>query len=141
MRSLLLRPTAVGTLVLTAVLGLSSCSSGTTTTTGASTTVAPTTAVAGVSTTAGGATGSSTTAATGSGATAKQVNANTATVAELQAAFEANGVTNAAKWAREVEEYRPYPTDDPTFAALKKDLAKYKPAPDVVQKIVASLSL
>ena len=43
-------------------------------------------------------------------------------------------------WAREVEEYRPYATDDPTFASLRKNLAKYNPAPDVLQKILASLS-
>ncbi|MFN8633319.1 MAG: hypothetical protein U0893_05640 [Chloroflexota bacterium] len=62
-------------------------------------------------------------------------------MAEIQAALEANGVPNAARWAREVDEYRPYPTDDPGFAKLRRELAKYNPAPDVVEKIVASLSL
>jgi ABC-type glycerol-3-phosphate transport system substrate-binding protein len=45
--------------------------------------------------------------------------ANTASVEELQAAFEAEGITNADKWAREVAEYRPYPAD-PTWAQLRR---------------------
>jgi hypothetical protein len=69
------------------------------------------------------------------------VNANTASVAELQRAFEAAGISGAARWAREVEEYRPYPTDDPTFAKLRRELAKYNPGPGVVDQIVATLSL
>ncbi len=73
--------------------------------------------------------------------TAGKVNANTASVPELQAAFEAAGVTNAVRWAREVEEYRPYPTNDPSFAKLRQELAKYNPAPDVLEKILASLTL
>ena len=45
-----------------------------------------------------------------SGATTK-VNANDASVEELAAAFEAAGIPNAARWAHEVEEYRPYSDD------------------------------
>lgn len=71
----------------------------------------------------------------------RKVNANTASVPELQKALESAGVPNAARWAREVEEYRPYPTDDPTFAKLRQNLAKYNPAPDVVEKIISALSL
>ena len=126
-------------LSLTTVLGVSACSSGGTTTTGASTsTSAPPTTATGSGSTAAPSGASTTTAA---GRATTQVDANTASVAELQAAFEANGVTNAAKWAREVEEYRPYATDDPTFASLRKNLAKYNPAADVLQKILASLKL
>jgi hypothetical protein len=62
-------------------------------------------------------------------------------VPELQKAFEAAGIPSAARWAREVEEYRPYPTDDPTFAKLRRELAKYNPAPGVVDQIIATLSL
>lgn len=62
-------------------------------------------------------------------------------MAELQRTFEAAGIPNAARWAREVEEYRPYPTDDPTFAKLRRELAKYNPAPGVVDQIIATLSL
>ncbi|MGE3271347.1 MAG: hypothetical protein AB7P40_21540 [Chloroflexota bacterium] len=70
-----------------------------------------------------------------------KVDANKATVAELQRAFEAAGISNASRWAREVEEYRPYPTDDPGFAKLRRELAKYNPAPGVVDAIIATLSL
>jgi competence protein ComEA len=80
-------------------------------------------------------------AAASPAAATRKVDANTASVAELQAAFEANGITQAARWAREVEEYRPYPTNDQTFGKLRQNLAKYNPAPDVLEKIVASLSL
>jgi hypothetical protein len=69
------------------------------------------------------------------------VNANTASIPELQRAFEANGIPNAARWAREVDEYRPYPTDDPSFGKLRGELAKYNPSADVLQKILASLTL
>jgi DNA uptake protein ComE-like DNA-binding protein len=72
---------------------------------------------------------------------AQKVNANTASVAELQRAFEAAGISNAARWAREVEEYRPYPTDDPSFGKLRRELAKYNPGPGVVDQIVAMLTL
>ena len=74
-------------------------------------------------------------------AVVQKVNANTASVAELQRAFEAAGISNAARWAREVEEYRPYPTNDPSFAKLRQELAKYNPGPGVVDQIVATLSL
>lgn len=137
---------AAGALALGTLLGLAACSAGTTTTTAASTSTAPTTTAAagGGSTTAPTSGGASSTGAPASSTTTsslRKVDANTASVAELQAAFEANGVTNAAKWAREVEEYRPYDTGDPSFASLRKNLAKYNPAPEVLQKILASLSL
>ncbi|MDQ6604323.1 MAG: hypothetical protein M3Z19_16485 [Chloroflexota bacterium] len=84
---------------------------------------------------------SSPSAASTPAATAQKVNANTASQAELLAAFQANGIPSAAQWVREVMEYRPYPTNDPTFAKLRTELAKYNPSPDVVDKIIASLSL
>jgi hypothetical protein len=71
----------------------------------------------------------------------QKVNANTASVAELQAAFQAAGITNAARWAREVDEYRPYPTNDPSFAKLRQELAKYNPGTETVNRIVATLTL
>ncbi len=70
-----------------------------------------------------------------------QVSANNATVAEMTAAFEQNGIANAQRWAREVEEYRPYDVSDPTMASLRQELAKYNPAAGVVDDIVASLTL
>jgi len=68
------------------------------------------------------------------------VESDAATEAELQQAFEAAGISNAAKWAKEVVEYRPYPSDDPSFAKLKGELAKYNPSAEVVAKIVATLT-
>jgi hypothetical protein len=70
---------------------------------------------------------------------AARVSADAATVAQLQAAFEAAGITNATRWAREVEEYRPYPANDPAWAKLRSELAKYNPAPGVVDAIIATL--
>jgi hypothetical protein len=69
-----------------------------------------------------------------------KVSANTASQEELAAAFTAAGISSADRWAREVTEYRPYPTDDPTFAALRSELAKYNPSPEVVDQIVATLA-
>ncbi len=73
-------------------------------------------------------------------ASVKKVNANTASRAEIQATLAAAGVPNAAQWARAVEEYRPYPADDPSWAKLRKELAKYNPAAGVVDQIVAVLT-
>jgi hypothetical protein len=67
------------------------------------------------------------------------VSANDASRAELQAAFTAAGIPSPAQWAREVVEYRPYPADDPTYAKLRQELAKYNPGPGVVDQIVATL--
>jgi len=74
-------------------------------------------------------------------AAAAKVNANTASQDEVAAALAANGVPNATRWAVEVVEYRPYPTDDPSLAKLRQNLAKYNPAPGVTDEIVASLSV
>lgn len=71
----------------------------------------------------------------------QKVNANTASQEEIQGALEAAGVPSSARWTREVMEYRPYPTDDPSFAKLRQELAKYNPGPDVVDKIVGALTL
>lgn len=70
-----------------------------------------------------------------------KVNANTATRAEMTTAFTAAGISNASRWALEVEEYRPYPTNDPNMAKLRQNLAKYNPGPGVVDSIIAALSL
>lgn len=82
----------------------------------------------------------STTASTAS-ATATKASANSATAAQLLAAFETAGVPNASRWVTEVQEYRPYPTDDPSFAKLKSNLAKYNPSADTLSRILAALSL
>jgi hypothetical protein len=72
---------------------------------------------------------------------AGKVSANKASASEITAALQAAGVPNASRWAREVEEYRPYATDDSSFSKLRGELAKYNPSPDVVNKIVSALSL
>lgn len=68
---------------------------------------------------------------------AKKVNANTASQAELTAAFESAGVPNAARWAREVEEYRPYSDDN--WASLRQELAKYNIDDATFDKLVSVL--
>jgi hypothetical protein len=73
--------------------------------------------------------------------TATKPNANTASQAEMTTAFTAAGISNPARWAVEVEEYRPYPTNDPNMAKLRQNLAKYNPGPGVVDSIIAALSL
>lgn len=87
-------------------------------------------------------TAATTTAATSaSTAASTKANANTASQVDIQKALEAAGVSNAARWAGEVVEYRPYPTNDPTLAKLRQNLAKYNPGPGVVDGIVSALSL
>jgi hypothetical protein len=71
--------------------------------------------------------------------TTEKVSANTASVGEIAAALEAAGVDNAERWAREVEEYRPY-DDDPDLPKLRDELAKYNPGAGVVDQIVGALT-
>ena len=82
-----------------------------------------------------------TSASAATAASTTKASANNATAAQLQAAFEAGGVPNASRWVVEVQEYRPYPVDDPTFAKLKSNLAKYNPSADTLSRILAALSL
>jgi len=86
-------------------------------------------------------TSAASTAAATAGTTTTRASANNATATQLQAAFEAGGVPNASRWVVEVQEYRPYPVDDPTFAKLKSNLAKYNPSADTLGRILAALSL
>jgi DNA uptake protein ComE-like DNA-binding protein len=73
--------------------------------------------------------------------TTSKVNANTASRAEIAAALTAANVASADRWAGEVVEYRPYATNDPTFAKLRQNLVKYNPGAGVVDQIVSALSL
>ncbi|MEK7423519.1 MAG: hypothetical protein AAB131_06705 [Actinomycetota bacterium] len=75
------------------------------------------------------------TAATAAGG---KVDVNSASTSELEEAFEAAGVANARRWAREVDEYRPYPKD-PDFAKLRQELGKYNIAPEVLEAIISTL--
>lgn len=124
---------ALGPLVLAGGL-VAACSSSSSTSTGTSTTSA-----ASSSTKAGASTGSSAGGSTSGSATVGKVSANTASSAEIQAALTAAGVTNAARWTKEIEEYRPYPTDDPSLAKLRKELQKYNPSADQLDKILSAL--
>jgi glucose/arabinose dehydrogenase len=81
------------------------------------------------------------TAATGTATSTTKASANNATAAQLQTALEAAGVPNASRWVIEVQEYRPYPVDDPSFAKLRSQLAKYNPSADTLSRILAALSL
>ena len=92
----------------------------------ASTTTAASSSAAGASTTAG------------PGTTTK-VSANDASKAEITSALDAAGVPNAARWANEIEEYRPYPADDPSFTELRAELEKYNPGAGTIDQIVAVL--
>jgi DNA uptake protein ComE-like DNA-binding protein len=102
-----------------------SCSAGPTDTPPAATTM----------TTAGAAGGSGATTA----ATAAKVSANNASEAELVAALTAAGVSNAQRWAGEIAEYRPYDTGDASLAKLRKELSKYNPGADTLNKILSVL--
>jgi hypothetical protein len=85
---------------------------------------------------------SSTTAATATTdpAASGTVDANEASIDELAAAFDAAGVPNADRWAREVDEYRPYSgTDD--WAHLKQELSKYNIDQDTLDKILSVLTV
>lgn len=73
--------------------------------------------------------------------TSGKLSANDATIADLAAAFEAAGIGNARRWAREVDEYRPYDVADTDYAKLRGELAKYNPGPGVVDAIIAELEL
>jgi hypothetical protein len=133
--SIVVRLAPVG---LAAALLLSACSSPSATSANAAPPAAATTTT---SSSAASTTGASSGAVAGSSTTVQKVNANTASQAEVQAALQAAGVPNAARWSQEVVEYRPYPTDDLSFGKLRQNLAKYNPAPGVVDQIVATLSL
>jgi hypothetical protein len=67
-----------------------------------------------------------------------KVNINDASTSELETAFKAAGVSNARRWAQEVDEYRPYPTD-PDFAKLRQELGKYNIDPKVLDLILSTL--
>lgn len=72
-------------------------------------------------------------------ATAK-VSANSASQSEIETALGGAGVSNPERWAAEVVEYRPYPSDDPNLNKLRENLAKYNPGQETVDKIVSALS-
>lgn len=70
-----------------------------------------------------------------------KVSANDATEDELIAVMEAAGIDNAAKWADEIIEYRPYAADDTSLETLSGELAKYNASPETIDQILALLEL
>lgn len=48
-------------------------------------------------------------------------------------------VPSASNWAREVVEHRPYAASDTGWTKLRGKLAKYNPAPGVVDQLTAVL--
>jgi hypothetical protein len=102
---------------------------------------AETTIVAGDdSTTTTAAPDDATTSTQAAASAATTVDANNASIDDLAAAFEAAGVANAARWAREVDEYRPYSgTDD--WAKLKQELSKYNIDDATLAKILSVLEV
>jgi len=68
-----------------------------------------------------------------------KVSANTASAGEITAALTAAGVPNADRWTREIQEYRPYPADDPALQRLQDNLAKYNPDPATLAGILSVL--
>jgi hypothetical protein len=107
------------------------CGSDSTTTSAGSNAATTTTAASSSSSTVSGSTGSKPAVA--------KVSANTASAAEIQAALTAAGVSNPGRWTDEVMEYRPYDTGDPSLSKLKKELAKYKPDQETLNKILSVL--
>jgi hypothetical protein len=69
-----------------------------------------------------------------------KVSANTASDKEIESALAAAGVSNPGRWAHEVVEYRPHPTDDPNLQKLRENLAKYNPGEETLDKIVSALT-
>lgn len=69
----------------------------------------------------------------------QKVSANTASEDVIASALKAAGVASPKRWAAEVVEYRPYPTDDLGLAKLRENLAKYNPAGQTVDQIVSVL--
>lgn len=129
---------AAGLTVLLAACGTSGATSDTTTSTDDTTTTATETETP--STAASTTTGTSDDVP-GPGEADATVDANTASVGEIADALDAAGVDNADRWAREVEEYRPYPTDDPDLTRLQQNLAKYNPGDETLARILSALTV
>lgn len=119
-----IRSLALGLLLSSALVACAGAA--TTSPSGTPSDVAPT-AVASAS-------GAATTESAGS-----KVSANSATDRELVAALTAAGVPSPDRWAREIQEYRPYDTSDLTLQKLQDNLAKYNPDPATLAAILSTL--
>ena len=70
---------------------------------------------------------------------ATKVSASSASHEELVAALTSAGVSNADRWAREVEEYRPYDASDTSLQKLQDNLSKYNPDAATLAAILSAL--
>jgi hypothetical protein len=68
------------------------------------------------------------------------VDPNTATTAQLTVALRAAGVNNPARWAKEVEEYRPY-TSGNLKSTLTQELGKYDISQDQLNRVLSALKV
>ena len=75
-----------------------------------------------------------------SGGGGGRVSANSASEEELVAALTRAGVSNPQRWAHEIEEYRPYPAQDPALGKLRAELTKYNPGQETLDRIVSALT-
>lgn len=87
--------------------------------------------------------GGTTTDSGGSEATtapaAGKVSANNASEDEIVAALEGAGVEDAAEWAEEIVEYRPYADQAELEEKLTEELAKYNPSQETLDGIFSVL--
>ena len=117
-------------------LGLAACG-------GSTTTPSSTAPAAPPAPTSGAATGTPTNGSETNNASTSagtKVSANTASEDEIATALTNAGVSNPERWAEEVVEYRPYPTDDPNLTKLREELAKYNPGQQTIDQIVSALT-
>lgn len=136
-------PRAGAPLDVVALMALSACgSSGTPTTTGGA--AAPQPSVSATATpsspSASGAASSGSTSSNGAATQPAKVNANTASKSDIAKALENAGIPNSAKWADEIEEYRPYTQGDLT-SKLGTELGKYGVDSATLQKILSVLTV
>ena len=127
------RPTFLASLALASLTLVAACSAGATSSPAATAAGATASAEATSTASASAATASAAPATTG------KVSANTATQDELVAALTAAGVPNPDRWAREIQEYRPYDASDATLQKLQDNLAKYDPSAATLAGILAAL--
>ena len=136
------RLASAGTAVVL-TLGVAGCGGSTTSGGAAPSVPAAASGVAGAASSAAGAAGSAFSSAGSAASSAvnsvRKVSANTASEEEVTAALVAAGASCPGRWAEEVVEYRPYPTDDPGLTKLRDNSAEYNSGQKTVDKIVSVL--
>lgn len=137
----LARRAGLATIAVAATVGLAACSSGTTSSaSSAASDVASAASSAGSQAATGASSAASSAIGNATAAAGAQVDANKASVSEIQTALEKAGVANAGRWAKEIEEYRPYTGAD-MADKLGKELGKYGIDQATLTKILATLKV